>query len=204
MTERAEPTFWERQELPAPYTAMDVSAFDALPPTLIPMEYINGRVIYPHWNEASMSPTPTPDRQRLAKRLTVLLSQYENGGELFAAPMEIWLGDARPQPDLFWIAADNTACVEKATHFEGPPDLAIEIVSGGNVKHDRVTKYTLYEQHGIREYWIVDGEAAHVDVYTLHDGAYHHLGTVGASGSFVSPVLGKTVQLSAVFKRARG
>jgi Uma2 family endonuclease len=37
----------------------------------------------------------------------------------------------------------------------GAPDLIIEILSPGNSKKEMKTKYALYEEAGVREYWIV-------------------------------------------------
>ena len=44
---------------------------------------------------------------------------------------------------------DERGCV-------GAPDLIIEIVSPGNSKREMKTKYELYEENGVREYWIAN------------------------------------------------
>jgi Uma2 family endonuclease len=36
-------------------------------------------------------------------------------------------------------------------------------------------KYRLYEQHGVREYWIIDPEASHVEFFVLKDGRFEPL-----------------------------
>ncbi len=37
----------------------------------------------------------------------------------------------------------------------GAPDLIVEILSPGNSKKEMKTKYALYEEAGVQEYWIV-------------------------------------------------
>jgi len=37
----------------------------------------------------------------------------------------------------------------------GAPDLIIEILSPGNSKKENIFKYDLYEEAGVKEYWIV-------------------------------------------------
>jgi Uma2 family endonuclease len=50
---------------------------------------------------------------------------------------------------------------------EGAPDWIIEIVSPGNASHDYIRKLALYEDAGVREYWIVNQEKKIILVYHL-------------------------------------
>ena len=50
---------------------------------------------------------------------------------------------------------------------EGAPTWIIEIVSPGNSAHDYITKLGLYQQHGVKEYWIVNPDRKTIIVYRL-------------------------------------
>jgi Uma2 family endonuclease len=47
------------------------------------------------------------------------------------------------------------------------PDLAIEILSPGTERNDRGRKLRLFEQHRLREYWLVDPDRPSIEVYRL-------------------------------------
>jgi Uma2 family endonuclease len=73
------------------------------------------------------------------------------------------------QPDLCIICdeskLDDYGC-------NGAPDLIVEIVSPNNSKYDVDTKFRLYQEAGVMEYWIVQTEMKTVLVYRLQDGVY--------------------------------
>lgn len=52
---------------------------------------------------------------------------------------------------------------------EGAPDWIIEVVSPSDPGHDYVEKLKLYNDAGVREYWIVDPLTSHVHVYRLEE-----------------------------------
>jgi Uma2 family endonuclease len=68
------------------------------------------------------------------------------------------------QPDICVICdlskLDDKGCI-------GAPDLIVEILSPSTTKHDRVTKMKLYEEFGVREYWIVNPKTKTVYVFLL-------------------------------------
>ena len=49
----------------------------------------------------------------------------------------------------------------------GAPDLVVEILSPSTSKKDMNDKFALYEQRGVREYWILDPAAWSIWVYRL-------------------------------------
>jgi Uma2 family endonuclease len=75
-------------------------------------------------------------------------------------------------------------------YWYGAPDLVIEVLSPSTAYRDRRTKFNLYQQHGVREYWLADPEGEYIEVYLLENGLFVRQGAFGKQDSFVSPVLG--------------
>ncbi len=151
------------------------------PDTNQPMEYEDGKVI--------LLPMPTPRHQTLVLNIADLLKAAQPNGRRFVAPVDVRLGGRVYQPDVFWIK-EGGACVDKGTHFEGAPDLVVEILSPSTGKRDRRDKFATYEQHGIGEYWIVEPDAELIEIYTLVDGKFQRHGAFGAEDTFTSPSFG--------------
>ena len=72
----------------------------------------------------------------------------------------------RRVPDV-WFLAESRRHLLSENHIEGPPDLVIEIVSPDSLSRDWREKYLEYQAAGVREYWIIDPMARHVEAYAL-------------------------------------
>ena len=77
--------------------------------------------------------------------------------------------DTVVEPDITVVCdpskLDDTGC-------KGAPDLVMEILSPSTQRHDKLTKFNLYQRSGVREYWIVDPASKSVQVFVLEDGHY--------------------------------
>jgi Uma2 family endonuclease len=60
-----------------------------------------------------------------------------------------------PEPDIAFVRTKRLNLVQRG-FVDGPPDLALEIVSPDSVERDYVRKREQYRQAGVKEYWIVD------------------------------------------------
>lgn len=121
----------------------------------------------------------------------LLQTSLPNRGTLRTAPVRVYLDAAHYfEPDIFWVSADSTTCHLRADdYWHGAPDLVIEVLSKSTEQRDRDVKYRLYEQHGTREYWLVNPEAQFVEVYTRQNDTFHRLGVFGIGQTFASPIL---------------
>ena len=77
--------------------------------------------------------------------------------------------DTLVEPDISVVCdpskLDDTGC-------KGAPDLVMEILSLSTQRHDRFTKFSLYQRAGVREYWIVDPASKTAQSFVLEDGHY--------------------------------
>ena len=88
--------------------------------------------------------------------------------------------------------ADGKSCI-------GAPDMVVEILSLSTAGRDRLEKFNMYLEAGVREYWIVDPETKIVNVNTLENGKYVN-SAYGKSGTVQVHVLdGCTISLEEVF-----
>lgn len=155
-----------------------------------------------------MSPAPSMAHQRVSMNLTSELLDFfkKQPCSLFAAPFDVRLPieSARKdttvvQPDLC-VICDESKLDEKGCN--GVPDLMVEIISPKNSKHDLNTKFKLYQEAGVLEYWIVEPYEKVVFVYTLINGKYIGLNPF-TEGEFIeSPLFPELkINLDEVFYR---
>lgn len=71
-----------------------------------------------------------------------------------------------PEPDVAFVARDRLH-LARYGYFDGPPDLAIEVVSPESGDRDYRDKRKQYQTAGVREYWIIDEELTKVTLLKL-------------------------------------
>jgi Uma2 family endonuclease len=82
----------------------------------------------------------------------------------------------------------------------GAPDLIVEILSPNNSKHDVHTKFDLYEESGVKEYWMVEPVEKMILVYTLRNEKYIGLKPFTMGGIIESPLFPEMkIEVDAVF-----
>jgi Uma2 family endonuclease len=148
---------------------------------------------------------PRPQHQKVSMYLSILLGTFINDkklGELFAAPIDVFLDDWNAlQPDLVFVANQNRHIITD-DGIIGIPDLVVEIISPSSVLRDRVDKKNIYEKLGVKEYWIIDPSYQDIEVYHIQNGRYELLsGVTMFEGELKSSVLdGILVSLSDLFE----
>jgi Uma2 family endonuclease len=89
-------------------------------------------------------------------RLIGLFAEERELGEVYGSRVAFRLEEYQsPEPDIAFVRTDRLHIVQRG-FVEGPPDLAIEIVSPDSIERDYVRKREQYRQAGVPEYWIVD------------------------------------------------
>jgi len=128
-----------------------------------------------------MSPAPAISHQSISFNLSGLFFMYFHNKpcKAFASPFDVVLKnkdgkeDTVVQPDLCVVCdpeklADGKRC-------QGAPDLIIEILSPGNSKKELKNKYELYQEAGVREYWLVHPQDEYVIINVLENNLYRVL-----------------------------
>lgn len=117
-----------------------------------------------------MSPSPTASHQSIALDLCFELKQSCKSDYLiYVAPLDVILSNTNVvQPDAIMIHRSRKHIVT-SRGIEGPPDLAAEVLSPSSRKRDRLKKMTVYEKHGVPEYWIVDPDALTLEQFQLDE-----------------------------------
>lgn len=128
-----------------------------------------------------MAPPPSSEHQEISMELSAQLHAYLKGKrcKVYAAPFAVRLferdGD-RPddvdtmvEPDISVVCDPNKI---DRHGCKGAPDMVVEILSPSTQRHDRLTKFNLYQRAGVREYWIVDPANRAVQSFVLEDGRY--------------------------------
>jgi Uma2 family endonuclease len=97
-------------------------------------------------------------------------------GEFFSHPVHVILDEhVHYEPDLCFVAKERVGIIEEL-YINGPPDLAIEVISESNRSHDTVVKFNDYQRYGVKEYWLVDPRENHIRVFALVESAYELVG----------------------------
>ncbi len=168
------------------------------------VELIKGRIF----------PMAAPSRrhQGMSRELNGLFfNHFQNHTcNFYAAPFDVRLYDKRKsvkanrevysvvQPDICIICdeakLDDQGCF-------GAPDLVIEILSPGNSTKEMKTKKLLYEENGVREYWILDPEHENAFQFHLTEAEVYSPATIYVSDEILACVIfpNLAVPLQAVF-----
>jgi Uma2 family endonuclease len=140
------------------------------------VEIIRGKIF-------RMSPAPRVKHQQISINFILKLGKIleKQTCKVFHAPTDIVLpvenkkrnkSTTVVQPDIC-VICDPKIIEEKAIF--GVPDFIIEIVAGKDVKKDTQIKFDLYQEAGVREYWIVLADIKLVEVFILENGKYQRL-----------------------------
>lgn len=142
------------------------------------VELIRGKVY-------KMSPAPGSPHQGVSSELHYFIRHYlkRRKCRVFAAPFDVVLplpeemqtskkSNTVVQPDIC-VICDLSKITRKGC--TGAPDWIIEILSKGTAKKDITEKFDVYQNAGVREYWIVHPDEETVLAYVLDEKGKYQL-----------------------------
>ena len=136
-----------------------------------------------------MSPAPCTGHAEinfnLAWHLGSIVKKNKGQCKVFTAPFDVRFPnrgetaddkiDTVVQPDICVICdlskIDERGCC-------GAPDMIVEILSPSTLKKDVTEKFALYEESGVKEYWIVHPKDKAVTVFLLRETGKYDNGTL--------------------------
>ena len=132
-------------------------------------------------------PSRSGRHQQIVGRLLVALSNYADkhglgevwpGVEVALTPTHIYV------PDLSFLLAANLPRFADDTAIQGPPDLAIEVVSPSTASRDRSQKLRAYYQADVPWYWLVESDTLLITEYRHTADGYLVNQTAAATDEF--------------------
>jgi Uma2 family endonuclease len=149
---------------------------------------------------------PNVGHQNISLNLTLQIGIYlkHKPCQLFVAPFDVRLSkfkedkaiDSVVQPDLC-IICDPKKIDEKGCN--GAPDMIVEILSPSTAQRDLELKYSLYEENGVKEYWIVQPNDQTVSVFDLVGEKYVLRGIYHRQKMVLVNTIGLEIDLTEIF-----
>jgi len=157
---------------------------------------------YDEWNryeiidgELFVTRAPNFKHQRVCTKLISRIDRWSeetNLGAIVPTPGLIYSDSDNVIPDLVWVSNSRLSeLLDDSGHFQGSPDLVIEILSYGkeDKRRDRDVKLKLYSREQVMEYWIVDWRQAQIEIYRYQEGSLVLARTVSKNDDLTSLTL---------------
>jgi Uma2 family endonuclease len=132
------------------------------------VELIKGKIF-------KMSPAPSSVHQEVIGNIFLKLGNFlkKQPCKIYISPFDVRFPKESHndkaiftvlQPDICVICDRNKI---DARGCIGAPDLVVEVLSPGNTKMELLNKYRVYEEFGVKEYWVVSQSDQSILIYTL-------------------------------------
>lgn len=135
------------------------------------LELIKGKIF-------KMSPAPAVRHQQISMRLSSEIWHLlkNKDCQVFAAPFDVRLPrfDIQSDKEIFTVVQPDVCVVCDPTKIDekgciGAPDWIIEILSPGNTRKEMDNKFDVYEESGVKEYWLVEPNDEVIFIYLLDE-----------------------------------
>ena len=132
------------------------------------VELIKGKIF-------KMSPAPSRVHQEVFGAIFLAMGVFlkNNHCKVYGAPFDVrFPKTSKADKDVFTVLQPDICVVCDLNKLDdrgciGAPDIVIEILSPGNTKLELLNKYQVYEEFGVKEYWVVSQSDHTILIYTL-------------------------------------
>ncbi len=133
------------------------------------LELIKGKIF-------KMTPAPARRHQRTSMELSLQIGNYLSGRDcdIYTAPFDVRFPKSQGDENTFTVVQPDICIVCDRNKLDdrgcvGAPDMIIEILSPATSAKDATIKFDLYEEQGVKEYWMVSPGENLLDVFLLDD-----------------------------------
>ena len=167
------------------------------------VELIKGQIF-------KMSPVPSRSHQKISIKISSPLFDFlkNKSCEVYTAPFDVrFPKDSIADKDIYTVLQPDICVICDQAKLDdkgcvGAPDIVVEILSPGNNKMELLHKYSIYEEFGVKEYWVISSAEKTFLKYTLNkNGKYQSSKLFTLSEKVYSAVLpGFELNLDEVFE----
>ncbi|WP_316846972.1 Uma2 family endonuclease [Pedobacter psychrodurus] len=133
------------------------------------VELIKGKIF-------KMSPAPSRVHQEVAGSIFLKLGNFLVGKpcKVYSAPFDVrFPKESKADKDVYTVLQPDICVICDKSKLDargciGAPDLVVEVLSPGNTKMELLNKYRVYEEFGVKEYWVVSQSDQNILIYTLN------------------------------------
>lgn len=134
------------------------------------VELVKGKVF-------KMSPAPSRAHQDVSFSISLNLGNFLTGKKCraYVAPFDVrFYKESKADQDVYTVLQPDICVICDQSKLDdrgciGAPDLVVEILSPGSTKKELLHKYKVYEEFGVKEYWVVSCSKHTVLKYTLDE-----------------------------------
>ena len=156
-----------------------------------------------------MSPAPSRAHQEISGNLHISIGVFLKNKpcKVYAAPFDVRLPrKSKDDKDIITVVQPDICVVCDTNKLDekgclGAPDLIVEVLSPGNNKKEIRNKFDVYEEAGVKEYWIVDPVYQTVQINKLENGKYVPMRALSVGDIATSEIMpGFSLDIEELFK----
>jgi Uma2 family endonuclease len=166
------------------------------------VELIKGKIF-------KMAPAPSPSHQDIAGEIYIAAKKALRGTscKAYVAPFDVrFPGKSAEDQDIITVLQPDVCVICDPSKIDrrgciGAPDIVVEVLSPGNNAKELKNKYEIYEEAGVREFWVVSPQDQTFLQHIWEDGRFKLLPVKVPGDVVTSTVLpGFTLDLTDLFR----
>ena len=134
------------------------------------VELIKGKIF-------KMSPAPSRLHQEISRNIFLEIGNFlqDQPCKVYCAPFDVrFPKESKADRDVYTVLQPDICIICDKRKLDdrgciGAPDLVVEILSPGNTKVELLHKYQVYQEFGVKEYWVVSQSDQSILIYTLNE-----------------------------------